>query len=74
MSYCMTYFFFTKSYASRFETSAKDNTNIEEAARHLISSILKLEEENADNVANDENTVNLNQQQQQQQQQNNGCC
>ncbi|KAL9540299.1 hypothetical protein MBANPS3_009767 [Mucor bainieri] len=57
-----------------FETSAKDNTNIEEAARHLISSILKLEEENADNVPNDENTVNLNQQQQQQQQQNNGCC
>ncbi|CEP08228.1 hypothetical protein [Parasitella parasitica] len=55
-----------------FETSAKDNTNIEEAASHLISSILKLQEENADNVADDENTINLNQQQQQQQ--NNGCC
>jgi hypothetical protein len=40
----------------------------------LISAILKLEEDNAGNVINDENTVDLNGQQQQQQQQNNGCC
>lgn len=58
-----------------FETSAKDNSNIEEATRHLISAILKLEEENADNTANEDNTVNLDAQNQQyQQQQNNGCC
>ncbi|GAA5804569.1 hypothetical protein HPULCUR_010070 [Helicostylum pulchrum] len=58
-----------------FETSAKDNSNIEEATRHLISAILKLEEENADNIVNEDNTLHLNQQQQQQQQQqNNGCC
>lgn len=56
-----------------FETSAKDNSNIEEATRHLISAILKLEEDNADNVAHEDNTLHLDQQQQQQQQ-NNGCC
>lgn len=55
-----------------FETSAKDNNNIEEATRHLISSILKLEEENADNIANEDDTLHLNTQQQQQH--NNGCC
>ncbi|KAG2237114.1 hypothetical protein INT48_004616 [Thamnidium elegans] len=54
-----------------FETSAKDNSNIEEATRHLISAILKLEEENADNIVNEDNNLHLNQQQQQQ---NNGCC
>ena len=58
-----------------FETSAKDNSNIEEATRHLITSILKLEEENVDHTANDdENTVNLNARHQQQQNQNNNCC
>lgn len=61
---------------SRFETSAKDNTNIDEAARYLISHIVKLEEENTDNDDNENtNTVNLNDQQQQQNQnQNSGCC
>ncbi|KAI7894717.1 P-loop containing nucleoside triphosphate hydrolase protein [Mucor mucedo] len=56
-----------------FETSAKDNNNIEEATRHLISSILKLEEENADNVANEDDTLHLNTNNQQQQH-NGGCC
>lgn len=56
-----------------FETSAKDNNNIEEATRHLISSILKLEEENADNVASEDHTLHLNNNQQQQQN-NSGCC
>ncbi|KAM3586322.1 hypothetical protein VKS41_002845 [Umbelopsis sp. WA50703] len=31
-----------------FETSAKDNTNIDEAARHLVSSILAIEQEHLD--------------------------
>jgi hypothetical protein len=58
----------------RFETSAKENSNIEEATRHLISAILKLEEDNAGNIINDEPTVDLNGQQQHQQSHNNGCC
>lgn len=61
-----------------FETSAKDNSNIEEATRHLISAILKLEEENADNNTggNEENTgVNLDHHNSQHSSNNNpGCC
>lgn len=33
---------------SRFETSAKDNTNIDDAARHLVTSILAIEQEHLD--------------------------
>ncbi|KAI8067657.1 P-loop containing nucleoside triphosphate hydrolase protein [Gilbertella persicaria] len=55
-----------------FETSAKDNSQIEEAARYLVSAILKLEEEHAESIVHEQNTVRL--EQQQQQQQNNGCC
>ncbi|KAI8978589.1 P-loop containing nucleoside triphosphate hydrolase protein [Pilobolus umbonatus] len=55
-----------------FSTSAKDNNNIEEATRHLISAILHLEEENADNHATDNNnTVKLNTEQHTQ---HGGCC
>jgi hypothetical protein len=60
-----------------FETSAKDNSNIEEATRHLISAILQLEEENAENTAaNDESNaaVNLDQSRSHHSNQNNGCC
>jgi hypothetical protein len=38
----------TKLIEYRFETSAKDNTNIDEAARHLVSSILAIEQEHLD--------------------------
>ncbi|KAI8374865.1 P-loop containing nucleoside triphosphate hydrolase protein [Blakeslea trispora] len=54
-----------------FETSAKDNSNIEEAARHLISAILKLEEEHADSVV-PQDTVQLNQPKEDPSQ--SGCC
>ncbi|CAO3698151.1 unnamed protein product [Rhizopus microsporus] len=54
-----------------FETSAKDNSNIEEATRCLVSAIVKLEEENVNNTVSDEVSVKLGQQQRQQ---NNGCC
>ncbi|KAI7903929.1 P-loop containing nucleoside triphosphate hydrolase protein [Cokeromyces recurvatus] len=57
-----------------FETSAKDNTNIEEAARYLVSSILKLEKENAKPAVNENEVINLTNSQQQQQQTNNSCC
>lgn len=61
----------TISFNSRFETSAKDNSNIEEATRCLVSAIVKLEEENVNNTVSDEVSVKLGQQQRQQ---NNGCC
>ncbi|KAG1144692.1 hypothetical protein G6F37_005581 [Rhizopus arrhizus] len=56
-----------------FETSAKDNSNIEEATRSLISAIVELQQENVNNDNHDENNVSLDQQYQQQTQ-NNGCC
>ncbi|KAI9483244.1 MAG: P-loop containing nucleoside triphosphate hydrolase protein [Benjaminiella poitrasii] len=67
----------TNGFIKWFETSAKDNTNIEEATRHLISAILKLEEESANTLVNQNDRVDLNnsqQEQQQQQQAYNGCC
>lgn len=36
-----------------FETSAKDNSNIDEAARHLIQSIVAIEEEHGTLMADD---------------------
>ncbi|KAI8970406.1 P-loop containing nucleoside triphosphate hydrolase protein [Mycotypha africana] len=62
-----------------FEASAKDNTNIEEAARYLVSSILKIEEENADKISllqQQQETVRLDKDRQQQPQQssNSNCC
>ncbi|EIE86949.1 hypothetical protein G6F46_008640 [Rhizopus delemar] len=56
-----------------FETSAKDNSNIEEATRSLISAIVELQQENVNNDNHDENNVSLDQQYQQQTQ-NSGCC
>lgn len=46
---------------SRFETSAKDNTNIDEAARHLVTTILAIEREHLDRH-DAENFENNNQQ------------
>ncbi|KAI8887612.1 hypothetical protein K501DRAFT_211751 [Backusella circina FSU 941] len=56
-----------------FETSAKDNSNIDEATRHLITAILKVEEENADAIANENENIRLDSPHQQQSQ-NGGCC
>lgn len=64
---------FIKYFVFRFETSAKDNSNIEEATRSLISAIVELQQENVNNDNHDENNVSLDQQYQQQTQ-NSGCC
>lgn len=64
---------FIEYFVFRFETSAKDNSNIEEATRSLISAIVELQQENVNNDNHDENNVSLDQQYQQQTQ-NSGCC
>ncbi|KAG0174005.1 rab32, member RAS oncoprotein [Apophysomyces sp. BC1034] len=45
-----------------FETSAKNNDNIDEAARHLVNAILSIEEEQGEPFEeNDETTIHLDQ-------------
>ena len=43
----------------RFETSAKDNTNIDDAARFLIDSILSIEEEHGSPDLNDDESERI---------------
>ncbi|CAO3694338.1 unnamed protein product [Rhizopus stolonifer] len=56
-----------------FETSAKDNNNIDEATRSLISAIVELQQENVNNDNQEDNGVDLDEHHQQQTQ-NGGCC
>ncbi|KAI9280804.1 P-loop containing nucleoside triphosphate hydrolase protein [Sporodiniella umbellata] len=55
-----------------FETSAKDNNNIEEATRSLISAIVQLQQENANNELQEDERLNLDEHHRQQNQ--GGCC
>ena len=59
----------------RFETSAKDNINIEEAARYLVSQIMEVEKRNQGKPHNrhsdDNTTIRLDDKQQHT---NGGCC
>ncbi|KAI8374134.1 P-loop containing nucleoside triphosphate hydrolase protein [Radiomyces spectabilis] len=60
-----------------FETSAKDNINIEEAARHLITAILNIEEESGVDalaLGEESDRVHLDQNKQQHNNSGSNCC
>lgn len=50
----MNQFCADNGFSSWFETSAKDNTNIDEAAKDLIQSIVAIEEEHGTLLADDD--------------------
>ncbi|KAL0095406.1 P-loop containing nucleoside triphosphate hydrolase protein [Phycomyces blakesleeanus] len=58
-----------------FETSAKEDTNIDEAARHLMTAVLKIEEEHGSDLAQDEaERIRLDQLNKQSEAGSGGCC